>query len=59
MSILYEIFNLLDDSFNLGKEIKILWYYAEIDEDIKELGVEYKNELNIPLELIKTPSEER
>ena len=35
-----------------GVCVKVLWYYNIYDDEIREQGMEYKNELDLPFELI-------
>lgn len=35
-----------------GKNISVDWYYDEGDDDIMEIGNDYRQSLNIPLQLI-------
>jgi hypothetical protein len=48
--ILYQL-----GKINTGENIKVEWVYEEDDLSIYETGLELKNELNIPFELIKQP----
>jgi len=35
-----------------GNEVKISWYYEQDDEDMLDLGIEFKENVNIPFEII-------
>ena len=35
-----------------GHEVKISWYYEQDDEDMLDLGIEFKENVNIPFEII-------
>lgn len=47
-----EIMTLLYGYYTKGGDIKIIWYYKEKDEDIKEAGEEYAKLVNLPFEFI-------
>ena len=48
-----EILRLLQLSHSKGKNIRIVWYYKEKDEDIKESGEEFARLVNLPFEFVK------
>ena len=35
-----------------GHEVRILWYYEQDDEDMYDIGVEFKENINLPFEII-------
>jgi len=35
-----------------GHEVNILWYYEQDDEDMYDIGVEFKENLNMQFEII-------
>lgn len=43
---------LLYSYYSKGVDIKIIWYYKEKDEDIREAGEEYAKLVNLPFEFI-------
>ncbi|MEX1001663.1 MAG: DUF1987 domain-containing protein [Crocinitomicaceae bacterium] len=50
-----ELFGLLytlEDIMEEGNEVKVTWYYEEGDELIYQKGLEFKNFLQLPIELI-------
>lgn len=47
-----EILRELYSSHTAGIKIKVLWFYKQKDEDIKEAGDEYARLVNIPFEFI-------
>lgn len=36
-----------------GKEVKILWYYEEEDEDMQEAGEDYSDILGVPFDVLE------
>ena len=38
-------------------DIKVNWYYKEIDEDMQALGEEYSQIINLPFNLISVPKQ--
>lgn len=45
-------FEILEQYFQSGGDVKINWYYAEDDEDIKETGEELGEDFSFPIEYI-------
>jgi hypothetical protein len=35
-----------------GHKVKILWYYEQDDEDMLDMGLEFKENINLPFEII-------
>lgn len=50
ISDLIEMFNKYSSS---GKTVEVNWYHLDDDEDIKELGEEFKEEVNYPFNIIE------
>lgn len=49
------LFDLIDKAegyFNGGADVQVNWYYKYDDEDIKETGLEFKEEMVLPFEII-------
>ena len=42
----------MEESYQEGKEVKINWYYEQDDEDIKETGLEFQEDMELPFELL-------
>ena len=40
----------LEEFQDSGKEVKVLWYFAEDDEDMEDAGAEYAEIVDIPFE---------
>ena len=47
-----DIFEILDQYHKSGGDVKINWYYAEDDEDIRETGEELCEDLGFPITFI-------
>jgi hypothetical protein len=48
----WQILHELKQLYKIGKQVKVLWYYDENDEDIMEAGEDLAELMNIPFELI-------
>lgn len=48
---LFDFIDRMEDYFKEGNEVKINWYYEEGDEDIKETGLEFQEDMELPFEL--------
>ncbi len=46
--ILFKLENLSE----AGHEVNILWYYEQDDEDMHDLGLEFKENINLPFEIV-------
>jgi hypothetical protein len=55
--LILDIFLKLDVLFSEGKDIKVRWYYSELDEDLGEAGEEYSELVDIPFDLIAITSD--
>ena len=47
-----DIFEILEQYYKSGGQVKINWYYAEDDEDIMETGEELGEDFEFPIEFI-------
>jgi len=47
---LIRIFSLLDQLFQAGHAVKIIWQFLEEDEDIRDTGIELAHLFNMPFE---------
>ncbi len=50
--ILLDIFLKLDEIHGAGVDIRVRWYYSELDEDLAEAGEEYSELVEIPFDVI-------
>jgi hypothetical protein len=48
--IMLHIFRNLESFIKNGSDVKIIWYYDDVDEDLKEAGKDYQSILQIPFE---------
>jgi len=49
---LFEIIDKMEEYFIKGGDARVNWYYVEEDEDIKEAGLEFKEDMKLPFEMI-------
>jgi len=49
---LLDIFDILEEFSAAGNKVSVHWYYQEDDEDIKESGEDFAEDLNLAFELI-------
>jgi uncharacterized protein YkuJ len=42
----------LESLHETGNEVNIMWYYEQDDEDMYEIGLEFKENINLPFEII-------
>ena len=50
---LYDIFNVIDEYFEKGKEILVTWNYEEDDECMEDAGFLFKENTKVPFEMVK------
>ncbi len=48
---LVEVFRRLEEIKNKGKTIEVNWYYEEDDEDMQESGEDFKEIINLPINM--------
>jgi ribonucleotide reductase alpha subunit len=48
--IILHLFRILESFHKNGTEVKIIWFYDKIDEDLREAGKDYQSILKIPFE---------
>ncbi|MGR8935930.1 MAG: DUF1987 domain-containing protein [Gammaproteobacteria bacterium] len=49
---LFDLIDKMESYFKAGGDVRIHWYYKADDEDIKETGLEFKEEMVLPFEII-------
>jgi hypothetical protein len=49
---LFDLIDRAEGYFKSGAEVAIDWYYKAGDDDIKETGLEFKEEMVLPFEII-------
>ena len=55
---LFSLFLKLEEIVKKGLEVKIMWYYADDDEDMKDVGEEYEDVIKVPFEHIEFEAED-
>ncbi len=50
--VFQDLFYQLESMYNKGNDVRVNWYYRIGEEDIKELGDDFKQNSNIPFEFI-------
>ena len=54
---LLSLFLVVEDAVKNGANVYVKWYYEEDDEDMKDIGEEYSNIIQIPFEIIQVKNE--
>jgi len=49
---LFDFIDRLEEYYGTGKKVKINWYYEQEDEDMKETGLEFQEDMELPFELL-------
>lgn len=49
---LFDFIDLLADYYKQGNEVQVNWYYEADDEDIKETGLEFQDDIELPFTLL-------
>lgn len=50
---------LLLQELNKKSEVKVVWYYNELDDDMLALGQEYSQIINVPFEIVPVKTNEK
>lgn len=50
--LIQDILIILENLYESGKPVKVLWYYERDDEDMYDLGLEFKENVSIPFDII-------
>ena len=53
---LFELIDKMEAYFIKGGKASVSWYYVEDDEDIKEAGLEFKEDLELPFKMVSLKS---
>ena len=51
--LILEVLYILDEIYDSGKSIKVIWFYKKGDCEMKDAGEEYEDMLNLPFEYIE------
>ncbi|MCT4638447.1 MAG: DUF1987 domain-containing protein [Bacteroidales bacterium] len=54
---IYNILKILNYIYELGKTVNVKWFYEEDDDSMKTLGLDLKNLLTIPIDIISVEVE--
>ncbi len=54
---LLSLFLVVEDAVKNGANVYVKWYYEEDDEDMKDIGEEYSDIIQIPFEIIQVKNE--
>jgi len=50
--LVQDILNRLESLNDNGHLVSVLWYYEQDDEDMYDMGLEFKENINLPFEII-------
>ena len=51
--LIQDILLRLEQIQETGNDVKVIWYYEEDDEDMYDLGEEFKENVDIPFEIVE------
>jgi hypothetical protein len=54
---LLDILDMLEDYFKAGNKVEVNWFYPENDDDIREHGLEFTEDLSMPCNILLYPKE--
>lgn len=58
MKMFYELFSKIDSFFeNAEINVSITWFYSIYDDEIREIGNDFKDSVNVPFEIVLIDSE--
>ena len=49
---LFDFIDRLEDYYKTGHTVQVFWYYEPHDEDIKETGLEFQEDMELPFVLL-------
>jgi hypothetical protein len=49
---LFDIVDRMEEYYNDNNKAQVNWYYEKNDEDIKEIGLEFQEDMQIPFEVL-------
>ena len=53
---LFELIDKMEEYFIKGGDARVNWYYVEDDIDIQEAGLEFKEDMKLPFEMVSFQS---
>jgi hypothetical protein len=51
--LLLHMFRTLEEFQKIGSDVKIIWHYDKIDDDLREAGKDYQSIVRIPFEFVE------
>ncbi len=48
-----DVFDLIEDAFQNGREVSVRWYYEESNERVSELAEEFKEDCSFPFHILE------
>ena len=56
--VFFDIINKIDAlNENTNSEVKVTWIYSIYDDEIREIGIDYRDSMNVPFEIVLDDSE--
>ncbi len=56
--VFFDIFNKIDAlNENTNSEVKVTWLYSIYDDEIREIGIDYRDSMNVSFEIVLDDSE--
>ena len=56
--LFFDIINKIDAlNENTNSEVKVTWLYSIYDDEIREIGIDYRDSMNVPFEIVLDDSE--
>ncbi len=56
--IFFDLFNKIDAlNENTNSEVKVTWLYSIYDDEIREIGIDYRDSMNVSFEIVLDDSE--
>jgi hypothetical protein len=56
--LFFDIINKIDAlNENTNSEVKVTWLYSIYDDEIREIGIDYRDSMNVPFEIVLADSE--
>ena len=56
--VFFDILNKIDVlNENTNSEVKVTWLYSIYDDEIREIGIDYRDSMNVPFEIVLADSE--
>ncbi|MCH9697620.1 MAG: DUF1987 domain-containing protein [Gammaproteobacteria bacterium] len=49
---LFDVIDRIEEYYKQNNSVQVNWYHEEDDEDIREIGLEFKDDMDLPFEVI-------